>query len=63
MGANACRQAIRIVSELSAAGRLASGGGQGARVIYAQTDSLFVLFPEATAEQALDLGKVRAQPT
>ncbi len=32
--------------------------GRGARVIYGQTDSLFILFPHATQAQAIALGKL-----
>eukprot|EP00803_Ostreobium_quekettii_P009207 evm.model.scf_772EXC.4 EVM.evm.TU.scf_772EXC.4 scf_772EXC:31453-42840(-) len=56
LGASTCRRSREIVEDLAALGALGPGA-RGARVIYAQTDSLFILFPEASVAEAFDLGQ------
>ena len=55
LGAACCRHAHATVESLAARGGLGEGAA-GARVIYAQTDSLFVHCPAATPSQAVTIG-------
>lgn len=56
LGASTCRRSREIVEDLAALGALGPSA-RGARVIYAQTDSLFILFPDASVPEAFDLGQ------
>ena len=60
LGAASCRRAREVLEESAAAGLLGPTAF-GARVIYAQTDSLFVTFPGADAAEAVGLGNAAAQ--
>ncbi|KXZ42077.1 hypothetical protein GPECTOR_210g420 [Gonium pectorale] len=59
LGAAACRGAIAAISAALAPGRGGPLGpaAEGGRVIYAQTDSVFVHFPRATPLEAVRLGR------
>ncbi|KAL6749924.1 DNA polymerase family B-domain-containing protein [Haematococcus lacustris] len=59
-GAAACRAAIAEVPRLVAEG-VGGPAGRDARVIYGQTDSLFLLYPHATPAQAVTLAKQAAR--
>lgn len=47
------RETLEAVAEQGKLGR----AGRGARVIYAQTDSIFASFPNATAQEAIQVGQ------
>lgn len=55
LGAACCRRAHAAVEELAAQNALGDGSA-GCRVVYAQTDSLFVHCPAATPAQAVRIG-------
>ncbi len=57
LGAACCRRAHQMVTQLAEEGAL-GGPAAGCRVIYAQTDSLFVNCPAATPAQAVAIGMV-----
>lgn len=60
LGAAACRRAIELVGDHVASGELGASAA-GGRVIYAQTDSVFVLFPKASAAEAVAIAERAAQ--
>ncbi|GMH36104.1 hypothetical protein BSKO_03972 [Bryopsis sp. KO-2023] len=55
LGASTCKRAREVIEDLAKFGALGEPA-KSARVIYAQTDSLFALIPDATAKEALDIG-------
>jgi hypothetical protein len=60
LGAASCRRAIDLITQLAREGQLGEVGRR-ARVIYGQTDSLFLLVPGASVPQALQLGELAAR--
>ncbi|WIA33365.1 hypothetical protein OEZ86_006502 [Tetradesmus obliquus] len=60
MGAASCRAAAAAISTALQQGQLGPKG-QGGKVIYAQTDSVFIHFPSATPAEAVALGQQAAQ--
>ena len=56
----ATQHARETLEEVARAGKLGPAG-QGAHVIYAQTDSIFASFPAATTQQALQLGRLAGE--
>ncbi|KAL3139857.1 hypothetical protein ABBQ38_004153 [Trebouxia sp. C0009 RCD-2024] len=51
------RETLEAVAEQGKLGR----AGRGARVIYAQTDSIFASFPNATAQKAIQVGRLAGE--
>jgi DNA polymerase elongation subunit (family B) len=60
LGAASCRRAVDLIPQLAAEGALGEAGAR-ARVIYGQTDSLFVVVPGASVPQVLQLGELAAR--
>ena len=56
----ATQHARETLEAVAHAGKLGPAG-QGAHVIYAQTDSIFASFPAATTQQALELGRLAGE--
>ncbi|KAK9805765.1 hypothetical protein WJX73_007272 [Symbiochloris irregularis] len=60
LGAASCRRAKEILEDLAASGRLGPSA-KGAKVVYAQTDSLFAHLPHASPLEALQIGAQAAK--
>lgn len=56
----ATQHARETLEAVAKAGKLGPAG-HGAKVIYAQTDSIFASFPAATMQQALQLGRLAGE--
>lgn len=54
VGVQATQHARETLEAVAAQGKLGAAG-RGGRVIYAQTDSIFASFPNATTEQAIQV--------
>ena len=57
MTMQATQRARETLEAVAAQGKLGPAG-QGGKVIYAQTDSIFASFPNATPEQAIQVKNV-----
>jgi len=60
LGAATCRAAADAITAAVEDGRLGPKAA-GGKVIYAQTDSVFVHFPAASTEEAIGLGQAAAE--
>ncbi|KAL0056285.1 hypothetical protein WJX82_009537 [Trebouxia sp. C0006] len=60
LGSQATQHARETLEAVAAQGKLGKAG-RGGKIIYAQTDSIFASFPNATTEEAIQVGKLAGQ--